>query len=165
MGTTEAAHFLSDKAILIKQKRLSQRATAFRICLISIRIRKFLKTFPIFWEAKIPFGPVERVHQVVRKTKGTANAVPPAYGVIIKLSRVETLLIQASVFGVHHDRSSFSSCNRRGGTEVAGTGVALHQASSLGSVHMVRSPVSDSSVEMPYFSASSKALFRIAAAS
>ena len=73
-------------------------------------------------------------------------AAPSSYGVIIKLSRVETLFNQASILGVHHDRSSFSSCNRRSGTEVAGVGIALHQAGSLGSVHMVSSPVSDNAV-------------------
>ena len=131
--------------ILIKQKRLSQFATAFRIYPIPSG-KKFLRTFLIFWEAKIPFGPVKRVNQVLRKTIGTAFAVPPAYGVIIKLSRVETLFNQTSAVRIHENGSSFSSCNRRSGTEVAGVGIALHQAGSLGSVHMVSSPVSNSAV-------------------
>ena len=81
-----------------------------------------------------------------QQTKGTACAVPPAYGVIIKLSRVETLFNQASVFGVHHDRSSFSSCNRRGGTEVAGTGVALHQAGLFAGIDKALSPAGNGSI-------------------
>ena len=64
------------------------------------------------------------------KTKGTAFAVPSAYGVIIKLSRVETLVNQASTLGIHHNGSGFSSCHRVGGTEVA-IRVALHQAGVL----------------------------------
>ena len=96
--TTKTAHFLSDKAnILIKQKRLLQRATAFRIYPILAR-KKFLRTFPIFWEAKY-FFQTGRACAGSRKTKGTAFAVPPAYGVIIKLSRVETLFNQASILG------------------------------------------------------------------
>ena len=89
---------------------------------------------------------MERVDQAFHKTKGTAFAVPPAYGVIIKLSRVETLFNQTSAVRIHENGSSFSSCNRRSGTEVAGVSVTLHQASSLGSVHMVSSPVSNSTV-------------------
>ncbi len=98
-------------------------------------------------------------------------AAPSSYGVIIKLSRVETLVNNTSVVRIHQDGSSFSSCNRRSGTEVTGVGVALHQAQRPSQVHMVSSPASDDgssgncSVEMPCFSASSKALLRIAAAS
>ena len=70
-------------------------------------------------------------------------AAPSSYGVIIKLSRVETLFNQASVFGVHHDRSSFSSCNRG---RHAGTGVALHQAGLFAGIDKALSPAGNGSI-------------------
>ena len=77
-----------------------------------------------------PFEKVDETFSPLRaadKTKGTAFAVPSAYGVIIKLSRVETLLIQC----VHHDGRSFSSCNLTSGTEGSILFIALHQTSGL----------------------------------
>ena len=80
------------------------------------------------------------------KTKGTAFAVPSAYGVIIKLSRVETSVDNTSVLRIHQDGSGFSSCNRRSGTEVASAGIALHQAGGLHQVHALLGPASNGGV-------------------
>ena len=73
-------------------------------------------------------------------------AAPSSYGVIIKLSRVETLVDNTSVLRIHQDGSGFSSCNRRIGTEVAGTGIALHQLSGLHQVHALLGPASNGGV-------------------